>query len=96
MYLDRIVEHGVAKEVVPNPRQPYAKALLSVVPKRDPRDSSVPQILTGETPDPVDIPSGCRFHPRWPVAVDQRMTDDPALRSRASSPVGHLAACHLA
>ncbi len=56
MYLGRIVEHGTASEVVRNPQHPYTKALLSVVPKRDPRETSAPQILTGETPDPVDVP----------------------------------------
>jgi oligopeptide/dipeptide ABC transporter ATP-binding protein len=93
MYLGRIVEQGSAAEVVRNPQHPYTKALLSVVPKRDPRDRSVPQILTGETPDPVDVPAGCRFHPRCPVAVDRCRTEDPALRAAAP---GHLAACHLA
>lgn len=96
MYLGRIVEQGTASEVVRNPQHPYTKALLSVVPKRDPRDRSVPQILTGETPDPIDVPSGCRFHPRCPIAVDQCRTQDPALRPTAAAAAGHLAACHLA
>jgi oligopeptide/dipeptide ABC transporter ATP-binding protein len=96
MYLGRIVEHGTASEVVRNPQHPYTKALLSVVPKRDPRDRSVPQILTGETPDPVDVPAGCRFQPRCPIAVDQCRTQDPALRQPAAAAAGHLAACHLA
>jgi oligopeptide/dipeptide ABC transporter ATP-binding protein len=97
MYLGRIVEHGTASEVVRNPQHPYTKALLSVVPKRDPREAAAAQILTGETPDPVDVPSGCRFHPRCPVAVDQCRTDDPALRIPAAvADPGHLAACHLA
>src|SRR5205823_3809585 len=61
MYLGRIVEQGSAREVVANPQHPYTKALLSVVPKRDPRDRRRPQILKGETPNPVAIPSGCRF-----------------------------------
>ena len=97
MYLGRIVEHGTASEVVRNPQHPYTKALLSVVPKRDPRETSAPQILTGETPDPVDVPRGCRFHPRCPIAVDQCRTDDPVLRVPQSvAGTGHLAACHLA
>src|SRR5690348_18115265 len=49
--LGRIVEHGPAKEVVANPQHPYTKALLSVVPRRDPRDRTRPQILKGEAPD---------------------------------------------
>src|SRR5438045_8784115 len=68
MYLGRIVEEGPAKEVVRNPQHPYTRALLSVVPKRDPRNQTVPQLLTGETPDAVRIPSGCRFHRRSPMA----------------------------
>ncbi|MGD0686524.1 MAG: oligopeptide/dipeptide ABC transporter ATP-binding protein, partial [Streptosporangiaceae bacterium] len=97
MYLGRIVEYAAASEVVGNPQHPYTRALLSVVPKRDPRDRSVPQILTGETPDPADIPAGCRFHPRCPVAVERCRTEDPLLRLPAGAPAaGHLAACHLA
>jgi oligopeptide/dipeptide ABC transporter ATP-binding protein len=60
----RLVEEGPAEEVVHNPQHPYTRALLSVVPRRDPRDRTRPQILSGETPDAVRIPSGCRFHPR--------------------------------
>ena len=96
MYLGRIVEQGSASEVVRNPQHPYTKALLSVVPKRDPRDRTTPQILAGETPDPVDVPSGCRFHPRCPIAVERCKSQDPELRVPAGSPAGHVAACHLA
>jgi oligopeptide/dipeptide ABC transporter ATP-binding protein len=97
MYLGRIVEQGTAAEIVRNPQHPYTRALLSVVPKRDPRENSVPQILTGETPDPVDVPAGCRFSPRCPIAVDRCRTDDPVLRTPAASAgTGQLAACHLA
>jgi oligopeptide/dipeptide ABC transporter ATP-binding protein len=97
MYLGRIVEEGPAKEVVRRPLHPYTKALISVVPKRDPRDSTVPQILTGETPNPVHIPSGCRFHPRCPIAQERCRSIDPALRTpdSAASPQ-HRAACILA
>ena len=97
MYLGRIVEQGSASEVVRDPQHPYTRALLSVVPKRDPRDRTVPQILTGETPNPVDVPPGCRFHPRCPIATDRCRTDDPLLRlPAAATGQDHLAACHLA
>ncbi|HEX9034683.1 MAG TPA: ABC transporter ATP-binding protein, partial [Streptosporangiaceae bacterium] len=97
MYLGRIVEQGAAADVVRDPQHPYTKALLSVVPKRDPRDRTVPQILSGETPNPVDVPSGCRFHPRCPIAVDRCRTQDPRLRTPDSVTAdAHLAACHLA
>ena len=47
-------------------------------------------------PDPVDVPAGCRFSPRCPIAVDRCRTDDPVLRTPASAGTGQLAACHLA
>ena len=94
MYLGRIVEEGPARAVIERPQHPYAKALLSVVPRRDPRDRADPQILRGETPDPIDVPSGCRFHPRCPVAQEECHRTDPALRPIAGSP-GHRAACIL-
>ena len=94
MYLGRIVEHGPARQVVRHPRHPYTKALLSVVPARDPRVRSAPQLLTGETPNPVDVPTGCRFHPRCPVAVERCSAEDPALRIVSSA--SHEVACLLA
>jgi peptide/nickel transport system ATP-binding protein len=96
MYLGRIVEEGPARQVIGDPQHPYTKALMSVVPKRDPRDHTEPQILQGETPDPIDIPTGCRFHPRCPVAVKRCSEIDPELRAAAGM-VGntHRAACIL-
>src|SRR5439155_12301888 len=81
MYLGRIVEHGPARQVVRDPQHPYTKALLSVVPKRDPRQRTSPQILKGETPNPIKIPGGCRFHPRCPVAEPRCITIDPQLHA---------------
>ncbi|HYB85383.1 MAG TPA: ABC transporter ATP-binding protein [Streptosporangiaceae bacterium] len=96
MYLGRIVEHGPASDVVRNPQHPYTKALLSVVPKRDPRERATPQILTGETPNPVDVPAGCRFHPRCPVAEERCRLEDPQLRlPAAATALDHQAACLL-
>ena len=94
MYLGRIVEHGPARQVVRHPQHPYTKALLSVVPARDPRVRSAPQLLTGETPNPVDVPPGCRFHPRCPIAVARCSAEDPALR--VVSGASHEVACLLA
>jgi oligopeptide/dipeptide ABC transporter ATP-binding protein len=93
MYLGRVVEEASARQVVHEPQHPYTKALMSVVPKRDPRENRSPQILRGETPDPIEMPSGCRFHPRCPVAEDRCRSQDPPLH-----PVGgkrHTAACLL-
>jgi oligopeptide/dipeptide ABC transporter ATP-binding protein len=94
MYLGRIVEEGPAREVVSNPRHPYTQALISVVPKRDPRDRTRPQILAGETPNPVHVPTGCRFHPRCPSVFDRCPEDDPKELLEAG-PDGHRAACWL-
>lgn len=70
MYLGRIVEIGDTEEVVSNPKHPYTKALISVIPVPDPLAKHEHVILSGETPNPVDLPSGCRFHPRCPEAID--------------------------
>jgi oligopeptide/dipeptide ABC transporter ATP-binding protein len=94
MYLGRIVEEGTAREVIHEPRHPYTKALLSIVPRPDPRDRSWGQILTGEAPNPADIPSGCRFHPRCPVAVETCQVHDPSLAAQKDSR-GHQVACLL-
>ncbi|MCC6224272.1 MAG: ABC transporter ATP-binding protein [Thermoleophilia bacterium] len=94
MYLGRIVEEGPAKEVVRNPRHPYTRALISVVPKPDPRERSRPQILRGETPNPIEVPTGCRFHPRCPLAFEPCSTDDP-VELAPVGPGGHRAACWL-
>jgi peptide/nickel transport system ATP-binding protein len=97
MYLGRIVEQGSSRDVVENPQHPYTKALLSVVPHRDPRQRRAPEILRGETPDAVRIPSGCRFHPRCPVAIPDCAEQDPELRvPRAARADDHRAACILA
>ena len=94
MYLGRIVEEGPAKEVVRNPQHPYTKALISVVPKRDPRQQTEPQILQGETPNPVHVPAGCRFHPRCPIAEERCKQIDPELhRAEGSKTDDHRAAC---
>jgi len=93
MYLGRIVEEGPAAQVVGSPQHPYTKALLAVVPRRDPRERHTGQVLRGETPDAVRIPSGCRFHPRCPLAFDRCPVEEPALEPTAA---GHRAACLLA
>jgi peptide/nickel transport system ATP-binding protein len=90
MYLGRIVEEGPAEQVVREPRHPYTKALLSVVPRRDPRERTRPEILSGETPDAVRIPQGCRFHPRCPIAIPECKQIDPLLEPVARD---QLVAC---
>jgi len=96
MYLGRIVEYGPARQVISAPRHPYTKALLSVVPDRDPRRRMTAQILSGETPNPVAIPSGCRFRPRCPIAEDRCAQVDPQLEPPAGLQPVHQVACLLA
>jgi peptide/nickel transport system ATP-binding protein len=71
MYLGKIVEEGPKSEIVKNARHPYTKALISVVPVPDPDRRRERIILRGERPDPGNIPPGCRFHPRCPVAFEK-------------------------
>jgi len=66
MYLGRVVEVGPTDQILAEPRHPYTRALLSVVPEVHHLE---PQILIGEIPDPTRIPTGCRFHPRCPVVA---------------------------
>jgi oligopeptide/dipeptide ABC transporter ATP-binding protein len=93
MYLGRIVESGPTAEVLKNPQHPYTKALLSVVPVPNPRLRRERIILQGETPNPLNLPGGCRFHPRCPVAMEACKQSDPAYVRVAE---GHEAACLLA
>jgi len=90
MYLGRIVEIGPTGIVLNNPRHPYTKALLSVVPVPNPRQRRRRLILTGETPNPIDLPSGCRFHPRCPIASEKCSQTEPGLESVGAD---HQVAC---
>jgi peptide/nickel transport system ATP-binding protein len=67
MYLGRIVELGPTRDVLTTPMHPYTRALLNVVPEADGIDR---RLLSGEPPDPTQIPEGCRFHPRCPALAD--------------------------
>jgi peptide/nickel transport system ATP-binding protein len=103
MYLGRIVEQGTTEELLGDPRHPYTRALLSVVPEAGGRE---PQVLAGEAPDPTRIPPGCRFHPRCPVVAsgeaarigiearcrgeDLGLAPVPGAALRSA----HVAACH--
>ena len=93
MYLGRIVEIGPTQEVLTNPKHPYTKALLSVVPVPNPRLRRERVILQGETPNPIHLPSGCRFHPRCPVAIERCKTEDPEYVEVRE---GHRVACWMA
>jgi oligopeptide/dipeptide ABC transporter ATP-binding protein len=93
MYLGRIVEVADTADIFSNPRHPYTRALIDSIPRMS-ADSVTDQFeVEGEPPSPINVPSGCRFHPRCPVAIDRCRTEDPGL-----SPVGpgHASACLLA
>jgi len=93
MYLGRIVELATADQLFREPRHPYTRALLASVPLPDParRRDTVP--LSGEIPSPLDPPSGCRFHPRCPLADDRCRAEEPQLQARGGQT---LVACHKA
>jgi len=92
MYLGKIVESGETGAVCGTPKHPYTQALISAVPVLDPVAKRSRIVLSGDIPSPLDIPSGCPFHPRCPVAEARCKTEIPALREISSS---HWTACHL-
>lgn len=92
MYLGRIVEEGPARAVVSDPQHPYTKALVAAVPRSDGQRRDMSLMPKGETPDASVMPSGCRFHPRCPVAERRCANDDPMLQAVG---VHHRAACVL-
>ena len=97
MYLGEIVEIGAVGEVGVNPLHPYTAALLSAVPVPDPdlAAQTLPVVLRGDLPSPINPPTGCRFHPRCPRAQDLCRVEAPGLDIRLGSGPGHLAACHF-
>ena len=91
MYLGSVVEIGAADDLFVRPRHPYTQALISAVPKPVNGAGRKRIILTGDVPSPINPPSGCRFHPRCPVAQDRCRVERPAL---IASPGGAVA-CHF-
>jgi len=92
MYLGKIVEVGRLRDVYTSPQHPYTRALLSAVPVPDPRARRKKVLPKGEIPNPINPPSGCRFHPRCPFAKEICSSEEPQLVDVGD---GHLVACHL-
>ena len=91
MYLGRIVETGPSDDVFEHPRHPYTQALLSAMPGGDLNGNRPRIVLAGEPPNPEQVPSGCRFHPRCPKVFSPCGDVDPAMRTAGRQQVS----CHL-
>jgi peptide/nickel transport system ATP-binding protein len=91
MYAGRVVERGPSREVFHDARHPYGQALAAAFPTvGDPASRLAPKGLGGDPPDPMRLPTGCSFHPRCPVALDECATLDIDLRPAGD---GRQAAC---
>jgi peptide/nickel transport system ATP-binding protein len=93
MYVGKLVESAPTKNLFLAPQHPYTEALLSAVPKPDPRRRTEPIVLSGEVADPANPPSGCYFHPRCPYKIDRCVTETPVLREIQPE---HFVSCHRA
>jgi peptide/nickel transport system ATP-binding protein len=93
MYVGQIVEVAPTGALFATPKHPYTAALLSAVPKPDPRLRAQRIVLEGEVADPAHPPAGCYFHPRCPYATSVCKTETPALEAVAP---GHFVRCHRA
>src|SRR5688572_20834470 len=92
MYAARLVESGTAEQVFGRPLHPYARGLLSAVPRLDRGRSAKLSTIDGAPPNLLAPPAGCRFRPRCRFAIDKCAQDPPFAEIEA----GHLAACHRA
>ncbi len=93
MYLGRVAELGPSDAIFDNPQHPYTRALLASMPATDPDQRTESAPLTGDPPNPINPPPGCRFHPRCGMAIPRCSIEEPLLRDMGGA---HLAACHLA
>jgi peptide/nickel transport system ATP-binding protein len=94
MYLGKVVEYGPVESIYANPRHPYTRALLGAMPSMDPDRRGDQATLTGDPPNPINPPSGCRFHTRCPHAEACCAAAEPRLAVDASL-AGHYTACHM-
>jgi peptide/nickel transport system ATP-binding protein len=93
MYVGRLVEKAPTENIFRSPMHPYTKALISAVPTVDPDRKFEPMALSGEIPNPADLPAGCRFNTRCPFARDACRQVEPEWREIAPM---HFVACHFA
>ena len=90
MYLGKFVEIGPTEDVINSPKHPYTAALVSSVPKPDPRARAEMIEIKGETPSPINPPAGCRYHPRCPFATNMCSQEEPKLEQVETN----LVSCH--
>jgi peptide/nickel transport system ATP-binding protein len=93
MYLGEVVEIGPVEEVWAHPAHPYTQALLAAMPSSDPDKRTEVPPISGDPPNPIDPPSGCRFHTRCPFAEPVCANVVPKLTDLAT--IDHQAACHM-
>jgi peptide/nickel transport system ATP-binding protein len=91
MYLGKIVEIGPTEEVLKNPAHPYTRALIEAVPSIERRKKEKKFKITGEVPNAANLPRGCRFHPRCPLASEVCIAHEPELVEISHN---HFVACH--
>jgi peptide/nickel transport system ATP-binding protein len=94
MYLGKVVEYGPVESIYGGPRHPYTRALLGAMPSMDPDRRGEHVTLAGDPPNPINPPSGCRFHTRCPHAEACCATAEPSLVADAGAG-GHATACHM-
>ena len=91
MYLGSIVELGCTQEIFDKPAHPYTRVLTMAAPKLDPTNRMRDYVIEGELPSPINMPTGCKFHPRCSFCKEKCKTEEPALQEIAP---GRFCACH--
>jgi len=96
MYLGKIMEVASKEGLFSSPLHPYTQSLIMSIPLPDPEmmRAAPPRLLSGETPSPINPPTGCRFHTRCPFAQEKCRQEEPQL-SEAGDDLGHFVACHF-